>query len=135
MASIDGFINVISKAGEIILFGPAEILIPVASELSDDSLIFHQPLKILDPANIINALSNTMSNTFTDIWMWLLLNILSPLIMIVFLILFFAGQFLLFRFYIYIFKALFPYIKSLWNLFKRTQEYKILRSMYSDVLK
>lgn len=55
-------------------------------------------LEVLNPFNVVSNLGNSI----TGIWNWLLYNLITPFILIVFIILFFWGQYKLFRAYFFV---------------------------------
>ena len=75
---------------------------------------------ILDPVSLaVSKLSTSLADglglIFTGIWDWLLYNIIAPLLAIVFVALFFIGQYYLFKLYFFAGKFVFNKIFSILN--------------------
>ena len=65
--------------------------------------------------NPVNLLTSTITNPILDIWAWLLFNLITPILLIVFLILFFVGQYYLIKLNITLIKYTFINIVKLVN--------------------
>lgn len=60
--------------------------------------------KSLSPANLVSSVGNTIVSPFIEIWNWLLYNFISPLLVIIFVVLFFVGQYYLLKMYLKFFQ-------------------------------
>lgn len=69
--------------------------------------IVNNPSLSLNPFTIIDNSFYSLGNIFTDIWTWLLYNLITPFLVIVLTIIFFIGQYYLIRLYIILFKFIF----------------------------
>lgn len=58
---------------------------------------------------------------FNEIWVWLLYNLLTPIILITFLILFFVGQYYLIKAYFFIIRKSYVVVSSLSNKVLQTE--------------
>ncbi len=67
--------------------------------------------KLLDVGNFVMDIGAVLN----EIWTWLLYNILTPLILITFLILFFAGQYYLIKAYFFIIRRGYVMVSTLSN--------------------
>jgi len=67
---------------------------------------------------------NILVSPFTIIWEWLLMNILTPFLLLAFLILFFVGQFYLIKLYFYVGKVFILNLIKLFNLVMKSKYIK-----------
>jgi len=74
---------------------------PIIEDISTKVVTF---FSAINPANALEGVMNGFTNTITGIWLWILYNLISPLLVIVFVILFFVGQYYLIKLYIKLFE-------------------------------
>jgi len=79
-------------------------------------VIEHQQ-KFLD----IGQFAMDIGAVFNEIWVWLLYNLLTPIILITFLILFFVGQYYLIKAYFFIIRKSYVVVSSLSNKVLQTE--------------
>ena len=112
------------------VFPPSFLLTNPADETF---LIFEQyNLASLTPAFAFQVFSNTISNVLSSVWFWLLYNLLTPLILIVFVILFIGAQYYLIKGYIWLFSKVFKIFSETYKtLFTEERKEKVKR-FYTD---
>lgn len=67
-------------------------------------------------SSIGGGIFNAFTNLVNSIWLWVLYNLISPLLVILFVILFFIGQYYLIKLYIKIFQYIGINVIKLFNL-------------------
>ena len=116
MASVESFISTIFVASSIAINPIVPITTPLI--IADDLDLIELPFSdniILSPAEFF---ANSVGNVFEVIWQWTLMNVLTPLIVIAFLILFFAMQYYMIKFYIFVIKSGIPFVRRVSTLYK-----------------
>lgn len=110
---------------------PAYQMINIVSGGAANSMLIMPP-KLLDLGTTINNLG--IFNPIIEIWNWALYNLISPIFMIVFLILFFVGQYYLIKMNIYVFKNLGIKIFSIANFIIKSKKARIFISKFNQPL-
>lgn len=90
------------------------------------------PTKLLDVGTAINNIG--IFNPLLEIWNWTLYNMISPLFMIIFLILFFVGQFYLIKMNIYIIKNIGLKVITISNFIIKSKKAQTFISKFNESL-
>lgn len=75
-------------------------------------------------SNVIEDTFQTIASPFVDIWNFALYNIISPILLILFVILFFIGQYYLIKLYIKLFQWVFGNLFKLIDLILESKKIK-----------
>lgn len=89
--------------------------------------------KTLSPASIISDVGNAIVSPFITIWNWLLYNFISPLLVIVFVVLFFVGQYYLLKMYFKFFQYIGANIIKFIGWASQNEKFKKMLNNFVDV--
>lgn len=103
----------------------------VYGSLSDGASIINLPIVNL---GIASSISNSIGNVFNNIWLWLLYNLITPILLIVFVILFVAGQYYLIKAYIWIVKNIVLNVLRGYNSISKSAKVKQILNNYNKAV-
>lgn len=100
-----GAVEIISTVTGNPLFSVLKVVqYPLDFSKSASGGIVHLAHEFLSaPSNALLSLSVSLSNVLNDIWLWLLYNLLMPIMIFIMIALFFVAQYYLIKAYIYVF--------------------------------
>ena len=81
--------------------------------LADGAGIVNLPNLSLD---VVGLATNSFANVMTGIWQWLLYNLIAPLLLILFIVLFLVGQYFLIKAYYFLIKNVVLRVISMYNM-------------------
>lgn len=90
----------------------------------------------LNSGFMFNSIFDSLTNVIMEIWLWLLYNLITPILLISFTIAFFVGQFYLIKLYIWIFKNTILKIVKVWGWIMGHKKVKqFVNNMEDDIMK
>jgi hypothetical protein len=76
----------------------------VNPSIEEVTVFVKESLSSLSPVPFLDGILNGFTNMISNIWFWVLYNLISPLLVILFVVLFFIGQYFLIKLYIKLFQ-------------------------------